>query len=259
MEIQKFKEELQKVNGLSIGDYIVFNDYELYNLKTNKEKKFDNFEDLLKHKIRGITLENMILNIKSLEHAINGGRGASSSQGSGSLFKDQKHGGKDKTKRDLPAKMNRMYGGNKQSFENTLKNFKKSHLLSNEEHAVAVDNDGFVSIYKHGNEGSVTWKSNELTGKHIIHNHPDMGYGQFSKADLITTATTGATGITATSKTGDVIFSKKQNFDAKGFVKAVNSANGKTGDYNKDVHDFLKSNAKKYGYSYKWVKPKKKS
>ena len=31
MEVQKFKEELQKVNGLSIGDYIVFNDYELYN------------------------------------------------------------------------------------------------------------------------------------------------------------------------------------------------------------------------------------
>ena len=259
MEVQKFKEELKKVNGLEIEDYIIFNDYELYNLKTNKEKKFDSFEDLLKHKIRGVTVENIILNIKSLEHAINGGRGASSSQGSGSLFKDQKSRGKDKTKRDLPAKMNQMYGGNKQSFKNTLKNFKNKHLLSNEEHAVAVDKDGFVSIYKHGNEGSVSWKSNELAGKHIIHNHPDMGYGQFSKADLITTATSGATGITATSKSGDVIFNKTQKFDAKGFVKAVNNANGKTGDYNKDVHNFLKSNAKKYGYTYTWNKPKSKA
>lgn len=259
MEVQKFKEELQKVNGLELEDYIIFNDYELYNLKTKKEKKFDNFEDLLKHKIRGVTVEEIIQGINTLECAINGGRGASSSQGTGSLFKDQKNRGKDKTKLDIPAKMNRMYGGNKQSFNNTLKNFKKSHLLSNEEHAVAVDKDGFVSIYKHGNEGSVSWKSNELAGKHIIHNHPDIGYGQFSKADLITTATSGATGITATSKTGDVIFNKKHNFDAKGFIKAVNSANGKTGDYNKDVHNFLKSNAKKYGYSYEWKKSKKSS
>ena len=249
MEVQKFKEELQKVNGLSIGDYIVFNDYELYNLKTNKEKQFNSFEELLNHKIRGITIENIIKNIDEFNYNLAGGRGASGSQGSGSLFKGQHQNHKDNSKYDIPAKMNKMYGGNKMSFDNTLKNFKNAHLLSDKEHAVGVDKDGFVQIYKHGNKGSVGWNVDELAGKHIIHNHPSDGYSAFSKADLITTATTKATGITATSSQYDYVFNKKHNFDAKGFVKAVNTASG-TGNYNEDVHKFLKSNAKKYGYSY---------
>ena len=250
MEVQKFKEELQKVNGLSIGDYIIFNDYELYNLKTNKEKKFDSFEELLKHKIRGITIENIIGNIDEITFNLAGGRGAGG-QAKGSLFKGQNEGrGRDNSKYDAPAKMNRMYGGNKQSFDNTLKNFKKSHLLDNSESAVLVDNDGFVSVYKHGNKSSVGWNAAELSGKHVIHNHPEFGYSAFSRADLITTATTKATGVTATSSKYDYIFKKTSKFDAKGFIKAVNNANSSTGDYNEDVHKFLKDNAKKYGYKY---------
>lgn len=248
MEVQKFKEELQKVNGLSIGDYIVFNDYELYNLKTNKEKQFNSFEELLNHKIRGITVENIINNIDEFTYNLAGGRGAGGQAKAGSLFAGQENRGKIRNNYDLPAKMNRMYGGNKQSFDNTLKNFKKSHLLDDSESAVTIDKNGFVSIYKHGSKSSVGWTENELAGKHVIHNHPNGS--AFSRADLITTATTKATGITATGSKYDYVFNKKHNFDAKGFVKAVNNASSKSGDYNKDVHDFLKANAKKYGYSY---------
>ena len=248
MEVQKFKEELQKVNGLSIGDYIIFNDYELYNLKTNKEKKFDSFEELLKHKIRGITIENIIGNINEITYNLAGGRGAGGQAKAGSLFAGQENRGKIRNKYDLPAKMNQMYGGNKQTFDNTLKNFKKSHLLDDSESAVTVDDSGFVSIYKHGSKSSVGWTENELSGKHVIHNHPNGS--AFSRADLITTATTKATGITATGSKYDYILKKTSKFDAKGFIKAVNNASGKTGDYNEDVHSFLKSNAKKYGYKY---------
>ena len=249
MEVQKFKEELQKVNGLSIGDYIVFNDYELYNLKTNKEKQFNTFEDLLNHKIRGISVENIIKNIDEFTYNLAGGRGAGGQAKAGSLFAGQDGDrGKVRNNYDLPSRMNKMYGGNKQSFDNTLKTFKKSHLLSDSESAVTVDNDGFVSIYKHGSKSSVGWYESELAGKHVIHNHP--GGSHFSRADLITTATTKATGITATGSKYDYILKKTSKFDAKGFVKAVNTASGSTGDYNEDVHKFLKSNAKKYGYTY---------
>ena len=249
MEVQKFKEELQKVNGLSIGDYIVFNDYELYNLKTNQEKKFDSFDELLKHKIRGITIENIIGNIDEITFNLAGGRGAGGQAKAGSLFAGQHEGLKGgRSDYDLSSKMNKMYGGNKQTFDNTLRNFKNTHLLDDSESAVAIDNDGFVSVYKHGGKNSVGFGDGELAGKHIIHNHPSGS--NFSRADLITTATTKATGVTASGKYYDYILKKTSKFDAKGFIKAVNNANGSTGDYNEDVHKFLKSNAKKYGYKY---------
>lgn len=248
MEVQKFKEELQKVNGLSIGDYIVFNDYELYNLKTNKEKKFNSFEELLNHKIRGITVEEIIKDINEFTYNLAGGRGAGGQAKAGSLFAGQgEHRGRVRNNYDLPARMNKMYDGNKQSFDNALKTFKKSHLLSDSESAVTVDENGFVSIYKHGSKSSVGWYESELAGKHVIHNHP--GGSHFSRVDLITTATTRATGITATGSKYDYILKKTSKFDAKGFIKAVNTASG-TGDYNEDVHKFLKANAKKYGYTY---------
>lgn len=248
MEILKFKEELQKVNGLEIGDYIIFNDYELYNLKTNQEKQFNSFEDLLKHKIRGITIENIIKNIDEFTYNLAGGRGAGGQSKPGSLFAGQGgNKGRVKNDYDLPARMNKMYSGNKQSFDNTLKNFKRSHLLDDSESAVTIDKDGFVSVYKHGSKSSVGWYESELAGKHVIHNHP--GGSHFSRADLITTATTKATGITASGSKYDYILKKTSKFDAKGFIKAVNTASG-TGDYNEDVHKFLKSNAKKYGYTY---------
>lgn len=259
MEIEKFKDELKKVNAIPLDDYLLFNDLELYNLITGVSKQFEDFNTLLNHKIRGVRVEEMIKGIDAITYGLAGGRGSSGGSGTGSLFGGQNNGdglkkgrkGKGNSKEyDLPARMNKMYKGNKMSFNNTLKNFKKVHLTSDSESAVTVDSSGFVSIYKHGSASSVGWYRNELEGKHVIHNHPSHGYSAFSKADLITTATTGATGITATSKQYDYILNKKHNFDAKGFVKAVNKAQGKTGDYNKDVHDFLKSNAKKYGYSY---------
>lgn len=50
-------------------------------------------------------------------------------------------------------------------------------------------------------------------------NHPSGG--AFSKADMSTTAQTGARGIVASGRYGDYIFIKTQKFDAVGFQKST--------------------------------------
>ena len=86
----------------------------------------------------------------------------------------------------------------------------------------------------------------------VYHNHPSGG--AFSKADLITTASTAARGIVASGKNGDYIFRKTQKFDSVGFQKAVNAAKTTAKDYSAGVDTWLKRNAKKYGYTYEFRK-----
>ena len=249
MQLIEFEKLLKKNNAIRLNDeYLLFNDYELYSLDYKTTIKYDNLDDVVKY---NTVVKELIENMNEyLLYFDAKGDPESKTGPKGSLFGGQGQDHKDNSKYDIPARMNKMYKGNKMTFDNTLKNFKKSHLLSDKEHGITVDKDGFVSVYKHGNKGSVGWTDNELAGKHVIHNHPEFGYSAFSKADLITTASTGATGITATSSKYDYVLNKKHNFDSKGFIKAVNDAGSRTGDYNKDVHKFLKDNAKKYGYSY---------
>ena len=86
----------------------------------------------------------------------------------------------------------------------------------------------------------------------IYHNHPSGG--AFSKADMSTTAQTGARGIVASGRYGDYIFIKTQKFDAVGFQKALASAKTTAKDYNEGVDRWLRRNAKKYGFKYEFKK-----
>ena len=243
-----FRTELEKVNGYQVGDVVVWsNNNHVYNLKTDESSIYNTFEEMMEHKCGEKTLGELVDEMESMEIKLNGGSGKEYGD---SLFKENKGPkGKDETRYDLPARMNRMYDGNKQSFEKSLKNFQDAHINSKIEHAVMLDDRGFVTIYKHGNSGSVSWYASELKGM-VIHNHPSDGWGNFSKADMITTATTKATGIVATGGKGTFILKKTAKADNEGFVKAINNARSTDTNYDRAVDRWLKKNAKKYGYEY---------
>lgn len=251
MTIDEFKKEFKKLNSFRFGDIILFKD-EVYDTVSEESKEYKELEEILDYKINDKTLKEHIESLERIEFRFEGGRGSTSGE-SKSLFGGQGGDGNatDKTTYDLPSRMNRLYNGNKQSQDNTVGVFEKEHLNSKIEHAVIYDDDGFVSTYKHGNAGSVSFNSRELNGKHVIHNHPTNGHPNFSKGDLDTWSSTGLKGITATSSKGRFTVTKGQKFDAKGFQKALNSAKTSLGDYDKAVDRWLKSNQKKYGYTYK--------
>jgi len=100
--------------------------------------------------------------------------------------------------------------------------------------------------------------SGKNKGNMILHNHPSGG--AFSDSGLISASLGNEKGIVASGKNGDYIFQKKGgHFKAAEFIKAVKTAKMKGKDYDDAVDKWLKANQKKYGYTYKFVKAKKKS
>ena len=98
-----------------------------------------------------------------------------------------------------------------------------------------------------------------------IHNHPALGWPNFSKEDVINTALGTRRGIVAVSTkegrneitakyAGTYTFVKGGHFDVNGFVKGVNTAKLAGKDYNDAVNRWLKANQKKYGYTYTYKK-----
>lgn len=186
-----------------------------------------------------------------------GGRGATTNGIGSNLFKDRGERDKDNSFSDFPSRVNKMYEGNKRSFENTLSEFRKSFDTDTMEHAFVIDDMGFVTTFRHGNKGSVSVSIDAVKSKTMIHNHPSKSH--FSKTDLDSFSNTKMKGLVASSPNGAYHIQKTQNFDSKGFQNAL--SNYKTTkpiktmeDYNHEVDKFLKKNAKKYGYKYQFIK-----
>ena len=265
MEISKFKKELSERSGIVITeDFIIFNDFELYSTKDNSSKNFKKFEDLLGEKIEGKTIENIILEKENIEMIDNGGRGSSSGGGAGgSLFAGQREprGRKGKPEYVPPAVINALTSSRYKSVEGTAKAYGKSLLNSDREFGAVIDADGFAEKYIKGSATSVLHL--ERKGAYSIHNHPVKGlkkagikaYNAPSRADLKNVALGQGRGtIVASSGNRTVyIFEKTKRFNAKGFIKAMDKAKG-TGNYDRDVNNFLRKNQKAYGYKYKTVK-----
>ena len=248
MELTQFKKEFKLLNFVKFDNLILFKDLELYDADTEQSVFFKTFDEMLNYKHQDKTMAQLIEERESLDLELAGGRGQSSGKQK-SLFGDQDGGGgEDESESDLPARMNRMYNGNKMSVDNTVSNFRNEHVNASKEHGLIYDDDGFVSTYKHGNDNSVSWKVSELSKGNLIHNHPNNS--NFSKADLDTWSSTGLKSITASGKTQDYTVTKGSKFDSKGFAKALANAKTRQTDYNKAVDTFLKQNTKKYGYKY---------
>lgn len=268
MQLNSFLAEVKHRAGIVINKSVIlfFEPCELYDLDTNtviaksKRRGFD--ETILDVIIGGSTLRQII---ESWEHLpiqpIRGGNG------SGSNFTQTGFpagGNKNESGfsgKDFPSRFNI----DVKSAEKTLEEFRKKHADSDIEHGITVDERGFTTQYIHGSRGSVAIAGNN--NDIIYHNHPSGGWPIFSREDLLIASTENVRGIVAssglkgrdatTSKyAGDYKFTKTNKFDAKGFIKALNTAKISGKDLNDGSTKWLKANQKKYGYKFSFTKAK---
>ena len=248
MRVAHFKKLLGGNNAVRItDDLIIFNDFELYSLETDKSKKYESLEELLAD---NPDVQEIIEKAAYFSLRFDGGRGSGS--GNGKMGRGFNHA-HERGRRGgglelLNAELN--FGtapGN--SIKAVLGRFHDKYGAADHEYGAAVDELGYVHKLREGGRSSVGISGNK--GETIIHNHPSGG--NFSDTDLITAASTDAKGVIATnSKVGTTYhFQKNQNFKAKDFIKAVNNAKWPTKyDYNKGADWWLKKNQRAYGYKY---------
>lgn len=250
MRITHFAKLLNGNNAVRISsDLIIFNDFELYNLKDDSSKQYKSLEDLL---VDNDDVKSLIEKAPYFELRWDGGRGSSSHSKGKMGFNHARHG-RDNTKDMLNAELNfDTAKGN--SLTAVLGRFKDKYGSADHEYGAAVDEQGYVHSLRDGNKHNVSYKPNTLDGMTVIHNHP--GGGNFSDTDLITAATTKSRGVIATSSNSSnrgqtYHFQKNQNFKAKEFVKALRKAEWpeKLG-YDKGADWWLKKNQRAYGYKY---------
>lgn len=171
----------------------------------------------------------------------------------------------------FPAYMNKAKGTG--SLETITNSFSEKHSGSRIEYAIAVDENGYAQKYYKGDRGSVSINPNELGGKHLIHNHPKGGWGNFSGADLENAALSNSTGVTAVSRNvlaphgsgtqiikayenrraGVYQWKKTQHFKKNEFVSAIHSIKVRDENYDKDLDKWLRSNQRKFGYKYSFT------
>ena len=264
MELKQFKELFEKRTGIDINNKcMIFNDYELFDYKTKESKHFRTLEEAIQEKVDGKTIEEIIKEKENFDLYDEGGRGASSSNGTGTLFSgagSKERGGKMTPM--PPAYINSLTSPRFKSVEGTAKAFGKSMLDADREFAVLLDKDGFAKAYGKGGRTSVAHL--EEKGAWSMHNHPTIGlkkrgitaYNAPSDADLTNWATGEGKGtiVSASGNRTAYVMTKSNNFNSKGFVKAMKSASSTKKGYDADVNDFLRRNQKKYGYKYKTYK-----
>lgn len=270
MQIEKFKSDFKRLNGVYATDKVVLlrDPLELFSLATGKTiATFENLDEALAFEIEGKTLEQRVSAWTEITFPVErGGRGSSSGMGfSGGWPSAGGGGGSDDTTDDFPARMN-VKVNVQRSYADMLRAFTEAHGSAAEEHGVVVDEYGFATKYKHGNYGSISGLTGN--GREIaIHNHPAHGWPNFSKEDVVNTALGTRRGIVAVSTkagrsedtakyAGTYTFVKGTHFNASAFVKGVSNAKLSGKDYNDAVSRWLKANQKKYGYTYSFTKAK---
>lgn len=263
MEIKQFEKLLKENNFIRMNDdFILFNDLEFYNLKTDKNIVFNNYDELYNYNIDDISIKDFILSKNNFERVFDGGRGSSSSNakmGGGFTSADQRgRKAEDYGSMQFPARLNVGTGQRYKSYDKTLNKFEKEYKDAKIEYGAAIDSQGYATRLVKGGSTSVPISGRK--GEMLVHNHPSGG--NFSKQDLISIAAGPEKGIVAVgsnvSKTRmRYTITKTQKFDAKGFTKAVNKAQWPANlTYDKGADWWLRRNAKTYGYKYSAVKIK---
>ena len=247
MKIAHFKKLLRGNNAVRISDdLIVFNDFELYSLDTDKSEYYETLEELLDS---NPDVKEIIEKAEYFALRFDGGRGSGSTEMGGGF--NHAHGGRnDKGEELLNAVLNYgTAGGN--SITAVLGRFRDKYGDAEKEYGAAVDELGYVHKLRSGGKTAVNIGGN--LGETVIHNHP--GGGNFSDTDLITAATTRAKGVIATGSNiknpRTYHFQKNQNFKSNAFVKAVRNAKWpKKYTYDQGADWWLKKNQRAYGYKY---------
>lgn len=251
MKLSHFAKILAGNNAVKISDnLIIFNDFELYDMAEDTSKKYERLEDLVAD---NDDVREIIADAPYFALEWRGGRGAGSGDKEmGGGFNNSRNNGKDRSETMRNAELNfDTAKGN--SLTAVFNRFRDKYGKADHEYGAAIDDQGFVHYLRNGNKHNVTYEANALNNMTVLHNHPSGS--NFSKADLITMATTKSKGVIATSSNAKIKktyhVQKNQNFKAKEFVKAVNKAQWpKKYDYDKGADWWLKRNQRTYGYKY---------
>ena len=253
MEKKIFKEILKNNNAIKLNeDYLLFNDLELYNLKTEKSINFGKIEEMYQYVLNDKTIEEIIDETNEFIIHYDGGRGSGSSNSKmGGGFTSAGGRRVEGGKKEFPARLNTETGGRFKSYEKTLSKFEKMYKNSEIEYGASIDEQGYS--YKLIKGGKTSVPISGTKGQMIVHNHPSGG--NFSKQDLVSIASGKEKGIVAvgsnTKNRMRYSLTKNKNFKPKEFIKAVNKAKWPSNlSYDKGADWWLRRNAKTYGYKY---------
>lgn len=248
MKRSDFEAIVETNNAVPITrDLILFSDLELYSFSTGKSILFGDFQSLYEHDLPdGETFGDLVDRTDAFEFSFDGGRGASSGMMGGGFNHASDSGRGEGTGRTrYPSELN--IGGRYQDYNGTLKAFSDRYKSADHEFGITVNSEGFVTQHIEGGKSSVRIAS--FNNETVIHNHPNGS--NFSDTDLISTASSRSSGIVAVGSQNTYTMAKGKNFDSKGFIKAVKSAQWPAQyDYNKGADWWLSKNQKKYGYTY---------
>lgn len=251
MTLEYFSQLLKGNNAIEVKkDLFVFNDFELFNGKTQRSKQYNSLEELLNDNPE---VKKIIDETEEFYLEWGGGRGSSSSNAKmGGGFGNAGGETNENNRTPLfPAELNLNNKGGT-SVQHVLDKFIDKYGNANREYAISVDENGYATQHIKGGKHSVGISGNK--GETLIHNHPSGS--NFSDADLKNFASTQIKSIVATSSNKDTKgtyqITKGNKFDAKGFIKGISNAKWDTEkySYNTGADWWLKKNQKKYGYTY---------
>ena len=262
MTLEAFRWQFKQVNGVELNGFAVFKQRGKWILAANGDTTaYKRLEDLANAEVKGKSVCEHIAGTKKIVHgAISVIKEKKPSGPKRSAFDHARGGGGwGATTQDFPSRFNT--GDKAQTEEKMASKFVSMHANSKEEHAITIDERGYVTQYNHGDKTSVGIMGRK--GEMVYHNHPGgsdgMGHS-FSDSDLILTAKDQSRGIIAVAPEGTYSFVKGRKFDAAGFYNAVKNAKVPANlDYDAGVAHWMKQNAKKYDFTYKFTPASKRA
>ena len=247
MTLEHFRWLFKDRAGVELKDFAVFKQNGRWQLIVNGERTvFKRLEQLAEAVVNGKTVMQHINEFEKIQARPLSSKGDRPTGPQRKAF-DHAGGGSGTSIPDFPSRFNT--GDRFQTEEKIAANFVAEHVNSGIEHAITVDEKGYVTQYVHGDKVSVGISARK--GEMVYHNHPGKHGGSFSDGDLLVTATDQSRGIVAVAREGTYTFTKGKKFDAAGFYSAVKNAKVPANlDYDAGVAHWMKKNAKKYDFTY---------
>jgi hypothetical protein len=257
MTLENFRWLFKDRAGVELKGFAVFKQRGKWQLIVQGESTvYKRLEELTEAVVNGKTVMQHINDLQKLQVRPLSSKGDRPNGPQRDAFSSAGGGGWGATTPDFPSRYNT--GDRFQTEAKIAANFVAEHAHSDIEHAITVDERGYVTQYVHGDATSVGIRGRK--GEMVYHNHPAGGDGMghsFSDADLLSTAMERSRGIVVVAPEGTYSFTKGRKFDSAGFYAAVKKAKVPQNlDYDAGVAHWMKKNAKKYDFTYTFTPAK---
>ena len=253
MTLEHFRWLFKDRAGVELKDFAVFKQNGRWQLIVQGERTvYKRLEQLAEAVVNGKTVMQHINEFEKIQVRPLSSKGDRPTGPQRKAF-DHAGGGSGTSIQDFPSRFNT--GDRFQTEEKIADEFRNRYVNSRKEHAITVDERGFVTRHVHGDGTSVGITGRK--GEMVYHNHPGAHGGSFSDSDLLSTAMEQSRGIVAVAREGTYTFTKGKKFDAAGFYAAVKKAKVPANlDYDAGVAHWMSKNAKKYDFQYSFTPAK---